>query len=72
MNRLTLNIKLRQAPASAITFLVILWYSYKSLRVVYQRSALRTITTMIGLFFSYSFVFLVCMVILVVGLALFD
>lgn len=55
-----------------IAAIVIIWYSYQSLRVVYQRSKGRTITKMIGLFFSYSFVFAICLGILVMAVALFD
>lgn len=55
-----------------IATIVIIWYSYQSLRVVYQRSKGRTITKMIGLFLSYSFVFAICMGFLVMAVALFD
>jgi len=53
-------------------FIAVIWYSYKSLRTVYNRSPGRTITKMFGLFFSYSFAFALCMMILVVGVALFS
>ncbi|GAA4105458.1 DUF3667 domain-containing protein [Mucilaginibacter panaciglaebae] len=56
----------------SIAVLVIIWYTYKSLRVMYHRTARRTITKMLGLFFSYSFVFLACMGILAMAVALFD
>jgi hypothetical protein len=36
------------------------WYLYSSLRVVYQRSKLRTITKMIGISFTYLFAFIFC------------
>lgn len=44
--------------------LVVLWYMYRSLRVVYGRSRLRTITKMVGISLSYFFVFAVCLTIL--------
>jgi hypothetical protein len=43
--------------------LYIIWYFYRSLRVVYHRSKLRTITKMLGIGLSYLVVFTVCMVI---------
>jgi hypothetical protein len=52
--------------------LSILWYIFQSLRVVYHRSAKRTITKMIGLTLSYTLIFSVCMLFLVVLVALFD
>ncbi|HTH81615.1 MAG TPA: DUF3667 domain-containing protein [Mucilaginibacter sp.] len=52
--------------------LSIIWYIYRSLRVVYHRTAGRTITKMIGLTFSYAFVFSICMLALVIIVALFD
>jgi len=42
----------------------ILWYMYRSLRVVYGRSRLRTITKMIGISVSYFLVFAICLTIL--------
>lgn len=57
---------------NTVATVAIAWYSYKSLRTVYNRSRGRTITKMIGLFFSYSLVFAFCMMILVMGVALFD
>jgi hypothetical protein len=57
---------------NTLAILIVIWYIYKSLRVVYHRSAGRTISKMIGLFFSYTFVFSACMVFLVVFVALFD
>lgn len=44
--------------------LVVLWYMYRSLRVVYGRSRLRTITKMIGISLSYFLVFAICLTIL--------
>jgi len=55
----------------AATFIVI-WYIYRSLQVVYHRSTGRTISKMIGLAFSYLFVFSFCMMGLVIIVALFD
>lgn len=52
--------------------LTIMWYIYRSLRVVYNRSRWRTISKMIGLSMSYTFVFSFCMVVLVIFVALFD
>jgi hypothetical protein len=42
--------------------LIIVWYIYKSLRVVYHRSAWRTITKMIGMSLAYLSVFTICMI----------
>lgn len=44
---------------SFISFLVIVWYIYKSLRVVFNRSKFRTITKMIGSYLMYLFSFVV-------------
>lgn len=44
--------------------LTILWYMYRSLRVVYGRSPLRTVTKMIGISFSYFVVFAICLTLL--------
>jgi hypothetical protein len=52
--------------------LSVIWYIYRSLRVVYHRSSGRTITKMIGLTFSYTIVFSFCMLVLVVAVALFE
>jgi hypothetical protein len=57
---------------TTLAVFTIIWYIYKSLRVVYHRTAGRTISKMIGLFFSYTFVFSFCMVFLVMLVALFD
>jgi hypothetical protein len=45
--------------------LYIIWYEYKSLRVVYHRSPFRTITKMIGIDISYLVAFVICMCIAV-------
>jgi hypothetical protein len=39
------------------TIIVITWYIYRSLRVVYNRSRLRTVSKMVGVSFMYSIVF---------------
>jgi hypothetical protein len=36
-----------------ISFFVIVWYMYRSLRVIYHRTIFRTITKMIGMYFMY-------------------
>jgi hypothetical protein len=54
-----------------IAFFYIIWYIYKSLRVVYHRGKFRTITKMIGMSFSYFFVFMCCMAIALVLTILF-
>lgn len=46
--------------------LAVIWYIYRSLRVVYHRSRWRTISKMIGISFSYLFVFSICFVILAI------
>jgi hypothetical protein len=43
--------------------LYIIWYFYKSLRVVYHRNVFRTITKMLGIGMAYLLVFTACMVI---------
>jgi len=45
--------------------IVIIWYVYKSLRVVYHRSWWRTILKMVGMYIVYFFVFLICISLLV-------
>ena len=61
-------------PASWVTILSvidmaatvsIIWYIYRSLRVVYNRSRWRTISKMIGVAISYFIVFAICLVLLV-------
>lgn len=54
------------------TALVIVWYFYQSLRAVYHRAAARTISKMIGLTLSYTLIFGICMLLLVIGVALFE
>ena len=50
--------------------IAILWYLYRSLRVVYQRSPFRTITKSIGLFFSYTLALCISLVILLIVTAI--
>ena len=45
---------------NAIATFYILWYIYRSLRVVYHRSRFRTITKMIGMSFMYFIAFSFC------------
>ncbi|MDB5146636.1 MAG: hypothetical protein JWQ57_656 [Mucilaginibacter sp.] len=45
--------------------ITIIWYIYRSLRVVYNRSRWRTISKMIGISFSYFLIFTICLVFLV-------
>jgi len=40
--------------------LVIIWYTYRSFRMVYHRSAIRTITKMMGIALAYLFAFSIC------------
>lgn len=40
--------------------LYIIWYIFKSLRVVYHRNVFRTITKMIGMSITYLFMFMIC------------
>jgi hypothetical protein len=54
---------------AAATF-TILWYIYRSLRVVYNRSRWRTISKMIGASFMYSIVFVFSMSIIVIVVAI--
>jgi len=49
--------------------LYMIWYFYRSLRVVYHRSKFRTITKMLGIGVSYFVVFMVCFV-LVIGIVI--
>lgn len=51
--------------------LYIIWYFYRSLRVVYHRSKFRTITKMLGIGASYFAVFMVCMILAIVLVVLF-
>ncbi|MFD0749010.1 DUF3667 domain-containing protein [Mucilaginibacter calamicampi] len=51
--------------------IAVLWYLYRSLRVVYKRSVFRTITKTTGLFFSYLFALCVSLILLVIITAIF-
>ena len=53
-----------------LTTIYIIWYIYRSLRVVYHRNKFRTITKMIGISFIYFFMASMCMGLLVVITAL--
>jgi len=44
-----------------LAFITIIWYTYRSLRVVYGRSPFRTITKLIGASVIYLFGFVICM-----------
>jgi hypothetical protein len=48
----------------------ILWYTYKALKVVYQRSTFRTITKFIGMYISYMVVFVFCFTLVLIISAL--
>ena len=50
-----------------IGMLYILWYVYKSLRAVYQRSWFRTITKMVGMYIVYLAVFVFCICVVLLG-----
>ena len=45
---------------SLVAMLYIIWYIYKSLRVVYKRNTFRTITKLIGIYISYMVAFVFC------------
>jgi len=47
-----------------LSFLVVLYYVYRSLRVIYQRSAWRTITKMIGVYSMYFASFIIVVIVL--------
>jgi hypothetical protein len=55
---------------STFTTLYIIWYIYKSLKIVYHRGRFRTITKMIGMSFTYfmAFVFCLCVVMIITAL----
>jgi hypothetical protein len=48
---------------SLVAMFYIIWYIYKSLRVVYKRSVFRTITKLIGMYVAYMAVFVICFLI---------
>jgi hypothetical protein len=48
----------------ALATFYIMWYIYRSLRVVYHRSRFRTVTKMIGMSFMYLFAFTFCVCLL--------
>jgi len=49
-----------------VTALIIIWYIYKSLRVVYGRSGWRTVTKMIGISFTYLIASTICFSLLLI------
>lgn len=51
--------------------LTIGWYVYRSLRTIYQRSRLRTITKMLGISVAYWTSFMLCVTILLIFTAMF-
>jgi hypothetical protein len=53
-----------------LAFATILWYIYRSLKVIYQRSRLRTITKMLGISLMYFLSFMVCVTIVLIGAAI--
>jgi len=55
-----------------VAFVLIIWYTYRSLRVVYNRTPWRTISKMIGIFFSYMIALVVCMSLLITIIALIE
>ena len=57
---------------SAAGFFGVLWYLYRSLRVVYHRSVRRTISKTIGLFFSYLFALSLSLLLLLVITAIVE
>jgi len=52
---------------SFLAFIYIMWYVYRSLRVMYHRSRFRTVTKIIGMSFTYFVAFLFCFL-LVLGI----
>jgi len=55
-----------------IGFFGIIWYLYRSLRVVYKRSVLRTVSKTTGLFFSYMITLFFSMLLLVLITAIVE
>ena len=50
---------------NAIAFFIILWYLYRSLRVIYQRSRFRTLTKLAGISLVYFLSTIICVVFVV-------
>lgn len=50
---------------NSLSYLIILWYIYRSLRVVYNRSRGRTISKMFGMSIAYSIAFGICLMLLI-------
>ena len=55
---------------SLLVTLYVIWYIYRSLRIVYHRSIFRTITKMIGMWFMYFAAFTFCLIMLFVVTAI--
>jgi hypothetical protein len=55
---------------SFIASIYIIWYIYRSLRVMYHRTKFRTITKMTGMYFTYllAFAFCILLVFIITGL----
>jgi hypothetical protein len=53
-----------------ITFVGIIWYVYRSLRVVYQRSRWRTVSKMVGVSLMYFFTSIACFFVFLIIIAL--
>ena len=52
------NLEIVNTIIGFIISIIIIWYSYKSLRVFYQRSIVKTIWKMFGLLFLYFIAFI--------------
>ncbi|ASU34842.1 DUF3667 domain-containing protein [Mucilaginibacter xinganensis] len=59
-----------QGLIGGFAFFYIVWYIYRSLRVVYNRSVFRTITKFIGMYFMYVVVLMFCFSLILVATAL--
>ncbi|WP_448700205.1 DUF3667 domain-containing protein [Mucilaginibacter sp. AW1-3] len=53
-----------------LSFITVLWYIYRSLRTIYQRTRFRTITKMIGISIAYWVSFILCVIILLIFTAI--
>jgi len=52
-----------------LAWLYSMWYTYRSLRVVYHRTKIRTLTKMTGMFFAYSLAAIICFSLLLIVIA---
>ncbi|MDB4922418.1 DUF3667 domain-containing protein [Mucilaginibacter sp.] len=59
-----------QGLIGGFAFFYIVWYIYRSLRVVYKRNIFRTITKLIGMYFMYVIVLMLCFCVVLVVTAL--